>query len=89
MPTLTTIAIDSSDVAVALAELAVVDEVQPDRARHDGEREDRVGEVVQRPRSGHDRPSARGQTGQTARRVADRRLAGSGPGARRRSSRGR
>ena len=39
-------------VPVALAELVVVDQVQPDRTGHDGEREDRVGEVVQRPRRG-------------------------------------
>ena len=51
-------------VAVALAELAVVDEVQPDRPGHDREREDRVGEVVQRPRGRDDRPAARGQPGE-------------------------
>ena len=35
----------------------VADEVQPDRPGHDREREDRVGEVVQRPRGRDDRPA--------------------------------
>ncbi len=69
IPTLMTTAIDSHAFPSRLAEL--VDEVQAHRAGHHGEREDGVGEVVQRPRRGDDRPAARGQRAEPARgRVA-------------------
>ena len=64
MPTLTTIAIDRSALPVALAELAVVDQVEPDRARHDREAEDRVREVVQGPRGRDGGAARRGQPGE-------------------------
>ena len=47
---------------------SVAHEVQPDRARDHGEAEDRVGEVVQRPRRRDDRPSTGGHAGQAAAR---------------------
>ena len=52
------------EVAVALSEPIVVDEPQPDGVRHDREREDRVREVVQRPRDDDARPTRRCQPSQ-------------------------
>ena len=50
--------------------------VQPDRHRHDGEAEDRVGEVVQRPGGRDDRAATRRQAGKAA--GAGRRTEGRG-----------
>ena len=70
-------------VAVALPEPDIVGEPQTDGTGYDGEAEDRVGEVVQRPGNGHASAAAGRQSGETAKRAGAARRAGarSGDGA--------